>query len=75
MYIRRPLLQIKRFKELKTRIREEGVGYRGLDLIGGLHSKYSCREVIYDLQGNCMFGNMYPNVVSIDNGPYFRVII
>ena len=29
------------------------------------------REVIYDLQVNFMFGNMYPNVVSIDNGPYF----
>ena len=26
---------------------------------------------LYDLQINCMFGNMYPNVVSIDNGPYF----
>ena len=26
---------------------------------------------VYDLQVNCMFGNMYPNVVSIDNGPYF----
>ena len=31
-----------------------------------------CREVmcIYDLQINCMFGNMHPNVVTIDNGPY-----
>ena len=28
------------------------------------------REVIYDLQCNCMFGNMYPDVVNIDNGPY-----
>ena len=33
--------------------------------------KVAHREVIYDLQVNCMFGNMYPNVVSIDNGPYF----
>ena len=23
------------------------------------------------IQANCMFGNMYPNVVSADNGPYF----
>ena len=41
--------------------------------LGTLHSKYSCREVIYvyDFQVNCMLGHMYPNVVSIDNGPYF----
>ena len=26
---------------------------------------------MYDLLVNCMFGNMYPNVVSIDNGPHF----
>ena len=29
------------------------------------------REVIHDLQVNCMFGNMYPNGVSIGNGLYF----
>ena len=32
------------------------------------------REVIYDLQVNCMFGNMYPNAVSIDNGPNFVLL-
>ena len=37
-----------------------------------MHSQ-SCREVMHDLQVNCMFGNMYyyPTAVSIDNGPYF----
>ena len=35
-------------------------------------SHVECREVIYDLQVNCMFGNMYyPTAVTIDNGPYF----
>ena len=47
--------------------------YRGVDLIWSVHSKYSCREVIYDLQVNCMLGNMHPNVLSIDNGPYFAL--
>ena len=28
-------------------------------------------HILYDLQVNCVFGNMYPNVVSIDNGLHF----
>ena len=46
---------------------------QGVDLIGRLHSKYNCShaEKSYDLQVNCKFGNMYPNVVSTGNGPYF----
>ena len=54
-----------------------------VDLIGALDSKYLCivvightvcREVICHmiaLQVNCMFGNMSPNVLNIDNGSYF----
>ena len=45
--------------------------YRGVDLIKTLDLKKLYRTAIYDLQINCMFGNMYPNVVSIDNDPYF----
>ena len=57
-----------------THLSPSQILYRGVDLIGGLRAKYSCRETIHGFKVNSVCGNMCHNVVNIKNGPYFILL-